>query len=89
MKQQMYAELLFDNPAARDHAIVELNKLGLDVELLDWVDEYEGVVLTPTVWVKVRGLSELNQDEFFNQMARLADQHSGDIYEGGLENPAA
>jgi hypothetical protein len=88
MKNRMYAELLFDNPEARDRAIVELNKLGLVVELLDWVDEHEGVVLSPTVWIKVRGLSELNQDEFFDEMAHLADRFNGDVYEAGLQNPA-
>src|SRR5215472_5476701 len=76
MKQQMEAELLFDCPDARDRAIVELTKRGFDVEILDWVDEYEGVLLTPTVWIKVRGASEDTEDEFFAEMHELAKQFS-------------
>jgi hypothetical protein len=83
MKQQMYAELLFDRPAGRDLAIIELTKLGFDVEILDWVDP-EG---STCVWIKVRGLSELSEDEFFNEMGHLAEQFSGDVIEAGLQFP--
>jgi hypothetical protein len=87
MKQQMYAELIFDDPNSRDLAVAELTKLGFDVEILDWVDEYEGVVLTPTVWVKVSGPYEGSDDEFFDEMAHLAGQFSGDVVEAGFANP--
>jgi hypothetical protein len=70
MKQQMEAELVFDHPDARDLAVAELTKLGFNVEILDWVDEHEGVVLSSTVWIKVRGASELDDHEFFHEMAR-------------------
>jgi hypothetical protein len=83
----MEAELLFDHPAGRDLAVAELTKLGFAVEKLDWVDEYEGVVLTPTVWIKVRGASELDEHEFFDAMAHLAEQFSGDVVEAGLADP--
>jgi hypothetical protein len=83
VKLQMEAELLFDNPKARDRAIVEIRKRGLDVELLDYVDEHEGVLLSATVWIRVCGLSELDDDEFFDEMSRMADQLNGFLYEAG------
>jgi hypothetical protein len=87
MTQRMEAELLFDHPAGRDLAVVEFTKLGFDVEILDWVDRYEGVVLSPTVWIRVRGASELGEHEFFNEMAHLAEQYGGDVVEAGLADP--
>jgi hypothetical protein len=87
MKQQMEAELLFKDPNGRDLAIAELTKRGFEVELLDAVDEWEGVVLSPTVWIKVRGASELDEHGFFNEMAQLAEQFNGDVGEAGLADP--
>ena len=58
MPQKMEAELIFDHPAGRDLAVAVLKKQGYEVEILDWVDEYEGAILTPTVWIKVRGSYE-------------------------------
>jgi hypothetical protein len=89
MKQQMEADLMFDHPDGRDRAIAELTKRGFDVEVLDRVDEYEGVVLTPTVWIKVRGTSELNESEFFDDMMHLAGRFSGEVVEAGLQFPPA
>jgi hypothetical protein len=87
MKRQMEAELMFDHPNGRDLAVAELTKLGFNVEILDWVDEYEGVLLTPTVWIKVRGVSELSQDEFMTEMGHLAEQFGGDCNEAGFADP--
>jgi hypothetical protein len=89
MKQQMQADLMFDHPDSRDRAIAELTKRGFDVELLDWVDEYEGATLTPTVWIKVRGASELDENEFFDEMQHLAAQFNGEVEEAGLQFPPA
>jgi hypothetical protein len=92
MKQLMYAELLFDHPEARDRAIVALAKRGFTIEALtgpDWVDEFEGVVLSSTVWIKVRGAYEGSDDEFFNEMVHLTRQFGGDVYEAGYLHPPA
>ncbi len=62
-------------------------KLGFAVEFLDWVDEWEGVVLSETVWIRVRGASELDEDGFFNETASLAEQFNGDVGEAGLADP--
>jgi hypothetical protein len=86
-QQQMEAELIFDHPEARDRAVAELIKQGYAIELLDWTDDYEGVLLTPTVWIKVRGLYEGSDDEFFAEMGHLANQFSGDVIEAGLQFP--
>jgi hypothetical protein len=83
----MEAELMFDHPNGRDLAIAELAKHGFEVEILDWVDEWEGVVLSETVWIKVRGVSELDEHEFFHGMALLAERFSGDVLEAGLADP--
>jgi hypothetical protein len=80
---QMLAELLFDHPGARDLAVVELKRLGFQIKLLDYVDEYEGVVLTPTVWIQVRGTYEGSDNEFFAEMMHLAEKFSGDVCEAG------
>ena len=85
MTQQLYAELIFDHPNGRDLAIAELMKLGLDVEILDWVDAYEGVVLTPTVWIKVKGAYD--EHKFFHEMAALTERFGGDVVEAGLADP--
>ena len=87
MKQQMEAELLFDHPDGRDSAVAELTKQGYSVEILDWVDEYEGVILTETVWIKVRGPYEGGDVEFHHEMARFAEKFSGDVVEAGYVNP--
>jgi hypothetical protein len=87
MKQRMEAELIFDHPDGRDLAVAKLTKQGFDVEILDWVDECEGVILSPTVWIKARIWTELDEDEFFNEMAHLARQFSGDVVEAGLADP--
>jgi len=83
MLQKMEAELLFDHPAARDLAVTELKRLGYDVELLDYIDEFEGVVLTPTVWIQVKGAYEGNDNEFFDEMAHFAERFNGDVVEAG------
>jgi hypothetical protein len=85
--KQMAAELMFDHPNDRDLAIAELTKFGFNVEILDWVDAHEGIVFSDTVWIKVRGASELDQDEFFDAMAHLAKRFGGDCIEAGLADP--
>jgi hypothetical protein len=87
LKQRMEAELMFDNPEARDRAIVALTKRGFEVELLDYVDEYEGVILTPTVWIAVTGAYAGSEDAFFDEMRHLAEHFSGDVMEAGLQFP--
>jgi hypothetical protein len=87
MSQQMEAELLFDTPQDRDHAVTELERLGYDIEFLDYVDEYEGVVLTDTVWIKVRGTYEGDDHKFFHEMVRFVGQYHGDVCEAGFADP--
>lgn len=86
-QQKMEAELMFDHADNRDRAVAELTKRGFDIEFLDWVDEYEGVILSPATWIKVRGTSELDEDEFFVAMTQLAEQFGGDVVEAGRQFP--
>jgi hypothetical protein len=88
MKQQMMeAELLFDRPHDRDLAVAELTRRGFDVEFLDCVDKYGGVVLSETVWVRVRGVSALDDHGFFKEMETLVEPFGGDVGEAGLADP--
>ena len=84
MRKQMESELMFPDVPSRDLAIAELSKRGFEIELLlDRVDRHEGIVLTSTVWIKVSGPSELDEDEFFDEMAHLAEQFNGEVLETG------
>jgi hypothetical protein len=85
MKQLMEADLMFDGPEDRDRAIVELTKQGFSVEKLDWVDAHNGILLTPTVWIRISGAYEGNDDEFFDEMMNLAGQFGGEVVEAGLQ----
>jgi hypothetical protein len=87
MKHQMQAEILF--PDARDvpPAIVALKKLGFEIEVLDWVDEHEGELLSETLWLMARIESELSQDEFLTFASELAEELNGDVVEAGLRWP--
>jgi hypothetical protein len=56
------------------------------IEILDWVDEYEGIVLSPTVWIK----SEVplsSTSTILAEMGHLAQRFSGDVIEAGLQFP--
>jgi hypothetical protein len=81
--QQMEAELMFGDPDSRDRAVVELTKQGFNIEFLDWTDECG----TPTVWIKARGASELNDSAFFDEMMQFALPFNGEVLEAGYENP--
>jgi hypothetical protein len=84
MKQQMEAELMMDNPETADAAVAELVKQGWEVEVMDWNDEDDdGELITPTTWLIVSGMSELSDDEFFEEMNALALRLGGDIVQGG------
>jgi hypothetical protein len=87
MTQRMEAEILFDDQAAADAASAVLVTRGFTIERLRYVDEFEGFVLTPTVWIKVTGASELDEHAFFREMAQLAEQFNGDVCEAGLADP--
>ena len=84
----MESVLMFDDPAARDGATPELIERGYGIELLlDAVDEHEGVVLTPSVWIKVTGPYAGSEDEFFAEMHAFAQQFNGELCEAGLADP--
>ena len=83
----MEATLMFGRARDRDLAIPELNKLGFEIEQLDWVDAQKGAVLSETVWITVRGISDLDENGFFHEMENLAQQFGGDVEEAGLADP--
>jgi hypothetical protein len=87
MLQRMEAEILFDDQAAADAASAVLATHGFTIERLPYVDEYEGVVLTPTVWVKIRTDSELDDSDFFQWVAGIIEPLQGWLYEAGYADP--
>ena len=82
MLQAMEAEIMFDGPEGRDRAIVELAKRGYAIELL--LDRVDGCG-TPTVWITVRGATELDEDQFFDTMKRVAEPFGGTVLKAGLQ----
>jgi len=85
MKQMkaMEAELMFEHPEGRDRAVSALVKQGFEVELLDdRVDKYEGVLLSPAVWLRVTGAAD-DEDKFAAAMERVAEKFGGEVLEVG------
>ena len=89
MKQQMHAIIQFYYPDDMGLAIAELVKRSFKVEVLDWIDEDEGVVGSPTVWIKVCGACERADHNFFAEMRELTKPFGGDVCEAGALPPAA
>lgn len=87
MLQRMVAEMLFDNQTAANAAGTVLAAQGFAIETLPWVDEYEGVVLSSTVWIKARIDSELTASKFFTWVADIIEPLHGWLYEAGLDDP--
>ena len=87
MSQLMEAILMFDGPADRDLAIPKLVARGFDVECLNEEDRYEGVLLSETVWITVRGNSNLNDSGFFDEMHALAERLDAECLEAGFADP--
>jgi hypothetical protein len=85
--QKMIAEILFDDQNAADAASSVLAARGFAIEPLDWVDEYEGIVLSPTVWIKARIDSELDASDFFDWVAGIIEPLQGWLYEAGHADP--
>lgn len=87
MPQKMEAEILFDDQNAADAARAVLVTHGFAIERLPYVDEYEGVVLSPTVWIKARIDSELDDSDFFHWVAGIIQPLQGWLYEAGHADP--
>jgi hypothetical protein len=87
MTQEMEAEILFDNQNAADAGVIVLAARGFAIETLDWVDEFEGVVLSPTVWIRARILTELDMDAFFDWVEGIVNPLQGWLNEAGPSDP--
>ena len=83
----MEATLIFDHPHDRDLAIPEFTKLGFEIERLNEEDRHEGVLLSETVWITVRGNSNLDDDDFFHEMQALAERLHAECLEAGEADP--
>jgi hypothetical protein len=82
MTRQMEVEVLFLDPNAVGPSSAVLSEHGFDVEVLDWTDPHG-----PTVWLKGRIMSELDEDRFFDWVMSIVEPLHGDVVEAGLSNP--
>jgi hypothetical protein len=83
MLQRMLADFCFCNPHDADPATTVLVEHGFDVENLDdRIDEYG-----PTVFIRARLITELDEDHFFNWVQSIVEPLGGDIIEAGLVDP--
>ena len=79
----MEAEILFVSPADMETAMPTLRGLGFEIDFLhDKVDD-----LGPTIWCRIRIVSELGQSEFLNWVLTLVVPFRGDVYEAGYAQP--
>lgn len=82
MLRKMDAEILFLDPKDVSAGSAALIDLGFEVEVLDWVDDYG-----PTVFIRARITSELDQDQFFDWVSNIVPPLRGDVVEAGLSDP--
>jgi hypothetical protein len=87
MLQKMQAEIMFDDQDAADAASAVLAARGFAIEPLPWIDEHEGVVLSSTIWIRVKIDSELDASAFFDWVADVVEPLQGWLYEAGLADP--
>lgn len=83
MLQRMEAEILFLDPDDVAPGSATLIEHGFDVEVLDWIDDYR-----PTVFIRAKITSELDQDHFFDWVLNLVWSIRGDVVEAGLSDRA-
>jgi hypothetical protein len=88
MKQKMQAELLCLDANDMAPTIRALKKLGFKIEVLDWVDEYEGELLSPALWLLARIESELDPHAFFRWVHDIVMEldSTADLVEAGLSD---
>ena len=86
--QVMETEIQFLDPDDIDAAIAALSARGFSVEILDWVDEYEGEILSPAKLIKTRGWIELDQGAFLDWIMGLVTPLGGFVGEAYAANAA-
>jgi hypothetical protein len=83
MLQRMQADVLFLDPHDLNPGIAVLVEHGFDVENLDdWIDE-----CGPTVFIRARITTEIDEDHFFDWMQSIVEPLGGDTIEAGLADP--
>ena len=86
MKRKMEAELmLYDaGPELAALAAAYLTARGFGAEVMEWRDETEdGEPMTDTRWIVVTCESELDDDEFSDQMSDFAEKFDGECVQAG------
>jgi hypothetical protein len=85
--RKMDAEILFTDIAAALPAIAELHRLGFEIEVRSWTDDYEGFLVTPKVWLVARGRSEEIDFDFLDRVDDIVARFGGDVVEAGAATP--
>jgi hypothetical protein len=72
------AGVMFDNPADAAEGAAALQAFGYELTLNpDLKDEYEGKVLTPSVFDVIRGMTELTEDEIEGELEEIVAPFGG------------
>ena len=80
MLQKMEAEIVFHSPHDVNGGLATLIENDFSCEILeDMIDEF-----SPAVFVRVRGLSELSDSDFFNSLEALIEPVGGEVLEAGF-----
>jgi hypothetical protein len=82
------AGVMFDNPedAAKGAAALQASgyKLTLNPDLKD---EHEGVILTPSVYGVIRGMTVLTEEEIEGELEEIVAPFGGQVVETGYSSP--
>ena len=82
------AGVMFDNPADAAEGAAALQAFGYELTLNpDLKDEYEGKVLTPSVFDVIRGMTELTEDEIEDELEEIVAPFGGQVDETGYSSP--
>jgi hypothetical protein len=82
------ASAMFDCPADAADAAVALRCFGYELRLNpNLVDEDDGVILTPTVFGVIRGVTNLTEDEIVEELWELVRGLRGQVSEIGYVKP--
>jgi hypothetical protein len=90
MMKAFDASVMFDNPEDTAEGAAALQASGYELTLNpDLKDEYEGTVLTPTVFGVIRGMMDqgLTEDEIAGELEAIVDPFNGLVEEVGYASP--
>jgi hypothetical protein len=87
--QAFDAGVMFDCPEDAAEGAAALQASGYELTLNpDLKDEYEGKLITPSVFGVIRGMTELeDEDEIETELAEIVEPFGGQVDEVGYSSP--